>query len=594
MSRGIYIAKGGATNPPVIPPDAVTRTFGIFGVKRSGKTTTARSLAEGIVKLGGHVVILDPVGVWWGITRAGEGPGLPGVVIGGEHADIPLEETGGELVAEFVASRQQRVVVVDMQLLRKGEQRRFMADFLETLYHINRRPLQVMIEEADRALPQNPRGNDPVMSRVLGAAEDIVKLGGSRGLGSTFLSQRMATVTKNVTEQVEALILHAQPGPRDRKAVKDWVEANGDPKQTAQVMDSMASLPVGEAWLYSPAWMGVLARVKIKAPKTLDSSATPTDDPVELDRAAPRAPVDLDGLRSAMAETVERAKANNPKALRARITELEKALAKVSSEGGAGAAMELGSARLRIEELEREVDRLARVGAAGRELHNRILGMGDDARALTRIADSILNLTGSSIGSFVPEDFEPPARSNGAAPRPPAAAPRSPSPAAVADHEAVNVPRQRILDTIAWFDAIGVSAPRRAAVGPLAGSSATSSGFEKNLSGLRTAGLIDYPEPGRLSLTAEGRALAQAPDGRPTNADLHAAVLGRLNPPRRAILEALLGSYPEPLSRADLAAKVGVSASSSGFEKNLSGMRTLEFIDYPSQGLVVAADLLFI
>jgi hypothetical protein len=315
-----------------LPADAVTRTFGIFGVKDSGKTTTARTLGEGIVKTGGYLVVFDPVGVWWGITRAGEGPGLPGIVIGGEHADVPLEETGGHLVAELCVARHYRVVVVDLKLLRKGAAQRFMADCLETIYHLNRRPLHVMFEEADRALPQTPRGMDPTLGRVIGAAEDIVKLGRSRGLGSTFISQRFATVTKNVVEQVQALVLHAQPGPLDRKAVKAWVEANGDPRATAQVMDSMASLDQGTAWFYSPAWLKALELVRVRRPQTLDSSSTPTDDEREVEESAPRAAVDLEELRERMAETVERAKENDPKELRKRIVELSEALEEAERE----------------------------------------------------------------------------------------------------------------------------------------------------------------------------------------------------------------------------------------------------------------------
>lgn len=334
MTPAIYFAKSGARQAPKLPADAVTRTFGIFGMKDSGKTTTGRVIAEGIVKIGGHVVIFDPVGVWWGITRAGEGPGLPGIVIGGEHGDVPLEETGGQLVAELCVARQWPVVVVDLKLMRKGAAQRFMADCLEAIYFTNRRPLHMIFEEADRVLPQSPRGMNPVLGRVMGAAEDIVKLGRSRGLGSTFISQRIATVTKNVVEQVEALILHRQIGPNDLKAVKGWIESNGDPRQTVRVLETIASLAQGEAWLYSPGWLRVLERVRMKMPRTLDSSSTPTDDEREVEEAAKRAPVDLAELRRLMEETVERAAANDPKVLRARIAELEAALEAAGSAGG--------------------------------------------------------------------------------------------------------------------------------------------------------------------------------------------------------------------------------------------------------------------
>lgn len=329
----IRIAKSGAKAAPTLPGDAVTRTFGIFGMKDSGKTNTGRVVVEGVCKVGGHAVVLDPVGVWWGATRAGEGAGIPGVVIGGEHGDVPLEETGGKLIAEVALERQYPLIVVDMKLLRKGAQRRFLADFLEELYYRNRLPLSVVFEEADQALPQNPRGMDPTLGRVLGAAEDIVKLGRSRGLGAILISQRLATVNKNVTEQIENLMLLRLVGPNDLKAVKEWVQSNGDPVATAKVLDTIASLYQGEAWMYSPGWLRLLERLKMRHARTLDTSATPTNEQVAIEEGAKRAPVSLDELRVAMAETVERALANDPGELRKRVVELERELAGVRAAG---------------------------------------------------------------------------------------------------------------------------------------------------------------------------------------------------------------------------------------------------------------------
>ena len=55
----------------------------------AGKTHSAAVLVEEFVAAGGQVVILDPVGAWWGLLAAagGEAPGLPFAVFGGDHAD---------------------------------------------------------------------------------------------------------------------------------------------------------------------------------------------------------------------------------------------------------------------------------------------------------------------------------------------------------------------------------------------------------------------------------------------------------------------------------------------------------------------------
>jgi hypothetical protein len=314
-----------------IPLDAVTRTFAVLGQRGTGKTNAAVVMVEEMVKAGGHVAILDPVGVWYGVTHAGTGPGLEGIVIGGEHGDVPLEETGGQLVAEFVVARHYPVVVIDLKLLRKGAQLRFMADYCETLFHLNREALHQVFEEADRAAPQQTRGGDIVSSRLLGAVEDIVKLGRSRGLGATLVTQRPATLNKNVLEVCETLLIFRLMGPNDRKAVRAWVEANGDPAALKRVMDSIASLGLGQCWLYSPAWLGLLVQMKTRLRETFDSSSTPevgqrAAEPTE------RAPVDLELLREAMAASIVKAAADDPKALRAEVARLRGELATVRDE----------------------------------------------------------------------------------------------------------------------------------------------------------------------------------------------------------------------------------------------------------------------
>ncbi len=76
-----------------------------MGRRGSGKTFGAGRLVEQLVGHGDQVVILDPVGVWWGLRLAADGkrPGLKIPVFGGSHGDIPLQATGGKIVAELVA-----------------------------------------------------------------------------------------------------------------------------------------------------------------------------------------------------------------------------------------------------------------------------------------------------------------------------------------------------------------------------------------------------------------------------------------------------------------------------------------------------------
>ena len=133
------------------PVDAVTETFLIFGKRGSGKTTAASVLTEEMIGAGLPVCVIDPMGAWWGLRSSadGQGPGLPVTILGGEHADLDLPPEAGTAVAELVVT--ERVpVVLDMFLMSKTQQRRFVTDFVEHLFRRNREPGHLVIDEADR------------------------------------------------------------------------------------------------------------------------------------------------------------------------------------------------------------------------------------------------------------------------------------------------------------------------------------------------------------------------------------------------------------------------------------------------------------
>jgi uncharacterized protein len=109
----------------------------------AGKTYTAAVIVEGLLTAGLQVVVADPVGVWWGLRSSADGQqeGLPIVIIGGEHGDVPLEMGAGQIIADVIVDEGLSVV------LDKGEQTRFMTEFAERLYHQNRQPLHLVLDE---------------------------------------------------------------------------------------------------------------------------------------------------------------------------------------------------------------------------------------------------------------------------------------------------------------------------------------------------------------------------------------------------------------------------------------------------------------
>lgn len=311
-----------------LPPDVNTQTVSILAKRRAGKSYFARKLAEQLIGTGSQVVVVDPKGDWWGIRSAADGksPGLKVVILGGEHGDCPLEVGGGEIVAKLVV--EERVsVLLDLSLFRKGEVATFMTAFQENLYRlkareINRTPLMLIVDEADAIAPQKPQENE---TRMLGAIDDIVRRGGQRGIGCTLITQRSASINKNVLTQTQVLICLRTIAPQDLKAVKEWIDVHGTVEQGKQLIDSLPSLPIGDAWVWSPGWPtdeGIFQRVHVSPIETFDSGATPK---AGEKRREPKnlADIDLAALTRQMKDTIERVKADDPKTLKARIKELE-------------------------------------------------------------------------------------------------------------------------------------------------------------------------------------------------------------------------------------------------------------------------------
>jgi DNA helicase HerA-like ATPase len=145
------------SNDLQLPAEAVTETFAILAKRGAGKTYTAAVMVEELLQAGLQVVVVDPVGVWWGLRSSADGQqeGLPIVIIGGEHGDVPHEVGAGEIIADLVVD-EGLSVALDLSHLRKGEQTRFMMEFAEQLYHKNRQPLHLVLDEADAFAPQRP------------------------------------------------------------------------------------------------------------------------------------------------------------------------------------------------------------------------------------------------------------------------------------------------------------------------------------------------------------------------------------------------------------------------------------------------------
>lgn len=304
-----------------LPADAVTQTLACIGRKGAGKTYLASMLAEQMLDLSAQVVILDPVGNWWGLRVAadGKGKGKDIFIAGGEHGDVPVLPEAGARFARLVVERNVSMVL-DVSGFRQGERKRFAADFAEEFFHLKktqRSAVHLFVEEAQLFAPQRV---GPEEARMLGAFENIIRLGRNYGVGCTMISQRPQSINKEVLSQVECLCVLQVNGSHERKALEEWVQEAGADRK---LVGELPGLSRGEGYVWSPSWLRIFKRVIFAKKVTFDASATP--EVGKATKAALLTAVDVEALKADLQSVIASAEKDDPKVLRRKIADLERA-----------------------------------------------------------------------------------------------------------------------------------------------------------------------------------------------------------------------------------------------------------------------------
>jgi hypothetical protein len=554
-----------------LPLDVAGEALGILATRGAGKSFTSAVLVEELFDAGVQTIVLDPTGVYWGLRGSGQKQGLPIYVFGGSHGDLPLEPTAGGLLADLAVDENNSFVIDLSGFDTKGEQTRFMRSFAERLYRRKaqkRDTLHLVVDEADEFAPQKPLGKDEPF--MLGAMEAIVRRGRSRGLGVTLITQRSAALNKNVLDLVETLIVMRTLGPRDRKAIEGWI-SHHELADELGVLDSLPSLRTGSAWVWSPV-RDILQRIDVRKIRTFDSYRTPKPGEAQPQPRA-MAPIDLEDLGKRMAATVERAKAADPRELRKRIEELERELRRRPVEQT-------------IKEVAVEVPVLSETVIS--ELETMVAQLRDAASA---IVDPLIEKT-NEILHALSERHRLDQRAVRQVSTGAASASTRPAPDPDANGFSPTNSQQKVLDAIAWLEAMGLEADRLR-VGFIAGYR-QSGNFSNLISSLNTAGAVIYPRAGAVALTDLGQQLAERPGTALTTTEIQERVMSILTRPQQRVLQTVLDSYPDDISREELAHKTDYSHSSGNFSNLVSNLTTLGLISRSRAGYVRAEDVMFV
>lgn len=285
---------------PFNATEFATQRFAFIASSGGGKSYACGRVVEDLARANVPVVVVDTVGIWPAIRLAADGrsPGLPFVVIGGEHADVPFVPARAGELARFIL-RQNASAVVDVSDLMPDERAAPMAEFFETaLLEIkaSRRPRFFVLDEGQDLVPEHAGKGE---ARLVRAVSGFVRKSRNHLCGTAILTQRPQDVSKTVLNQVGNLFVGMLFGDHERKAIARWVSSKANSAAAHEQIKHLAELQPGDFFFWSPSWQKLFGKFRFAAKWTFDgSSTTPIGPDAELGKVAP---VDVAALRDLLA-----------------------------------------------------------------------------------------------------------------------------------------------------------------------------------------------------------------------------------------------------------------------------------------------------
>jgi hypothetical protein len=554
VSTPLITFKGGSGVPVDLTRLVASRLL-IQANSGGGKSRAMRYLLE---QTHGRVqqIVLDPEGEYSSLREK-----FP-YVLAGREGDVATDPKTAKLLCrrlmELGAS-----AVIDLYDLSLPERRRYVRLFLEELMHLPRelwRPLLVGLDESHVFAPEAGQAES------LEAVTITATQGRKRGYCLCAATQRLSKLHKDVAAELLNKLIGRTGLDVDVKRAGDELGFDKERRGT------LPRLEPGEFYAYGPAIANTVTLVRTGEVQTRHP------EPGEVGAVAPPAPAavkkmlerlaDLPGQAAEEAKTIEEAQR--------RIRELERELRGTKK----------GQPAVDPQAVERAVAAAVAKADVAWQRERKILGksLAPFEDMAWKIANGLAGMTGElKSGAAAAVAAAPPVPStNGHRP----SVGLTPEIERALAAERGNIdgfvpsgPQQRMLDALASFEAIGVEHVARSHVAVYSNQSSKSSGFDKNMSTLSSAGLIERVQGGFVRLSQTGRQLARA-DSAPASLDaLHDAWYAKLSGPQRLMLQLLVVAYPEPVSREDLASGSGQSMKSSGFDKNESTLSSLGLME---------------
>lgn len=564
-----------------LPDEALRQHIAVLGKTGSGKTSTEKLIVEHVVDSGARVCVLDTLkSDWWGITSSADGkrPGLPFKILGGPRGHVPLHSSAGKAIGQLVGTGKLPLSIIDMADFEAGGVQRFFVDFAQSLWKHARGVVYLVIEEAHELAPKE-RAGFGAENMSIHWAKKLATGSRTKGIRLMVATQRVQSLHNAVLGSCETLIAHRLTFEADQEPVRKWLK-NANKAMADEVADTLASLPDGTGWVCS-GQAQLFEKRKFPKFRTYDNTATPISDGEEVDITT--APVDQDELRAIIGDAVKEAEANDPKALKAEIARLKREMAAPTAAAPVVDQHALDEAYEAGKEYGINAGRLAVI--------NELRPLLAKANVIQSEAEHVVE----GIGALLASTPAAAPVTKWIAPRP---SPARQAPAVrstpVPRAEGITASLQKILDALAWLEAVGIMEAPRLQVAALADRSPTSGAYGQDLGRLNAAGLIAYPRPAVIALTEAGRVSANAPELPPTTEELHQRLRSKLGESMWRVLGPVIDAYPGNISRKDLAELAGRSPTSGAYGQDLGYLKALGLIDYPSPGVVAALPVLFL
>lgn len=525
----------------------------ILGIRDSGKTVTAKGIAEQLLEHNIPIVVFDAVGKWRWMKTPGQESGARGyqvVVAGGREPDLPLTP---QSVPEIVRSsiREKIPLIIDLYdaKLSKADWRRIVQQSIRIIHYESDGIAHVFLEEAAEFIPQRV-----VDGETYAEVEKLARMGGNASVGITLINQRSQEVNKAVLDLAHNLVLGCQIGNKAIEAVEKWVDRLA-PDVAKAVTSSLPKMKSGEAWVWTRSNPDDPKRVQMPMCRSLHPDRRTPEVALKTMKAIDTHDF-VQRLSKSIPKVIEEAKANDPALLKAEIRRLK--------------AEKPVDQSVQVKEVQKPVfddkDRkLITKAISGFEdldkaIKERMEGMRDIYRELNTLRGSIEVLIGRQRPVNVRQT-----------PKPRIIVSDLRGPVIVDDESRLGGPEIKLLSALKQFPE-GVTKQKLAL---LTCYSHNGVAFNNPLGALRGKGLAEG-YGGNIRITEAGMNHPQMEniEPLPTGQDLIDYWLSKLSGPQATILKSVLESE-RPLTKEELAERCGYEPSGGAFNNPLGSLRTL-------------------